>query len=532
METSAEAIQEDEELIEAVEQLVETAAVSLYTEVAGELSTIIMKWRTFIETTFPFLVYWREDEALFWSDMFKLGVSSVLFVLAFVLLAPSHRGRGAKKRKRSLSWLRFGRAASFDTMIHLNVLKSSTSTPLSGTNMDGDHFYRHSRRHSTTVHRLGTSGQEFGGITTLCTGQILVDEEETEEEMFEKMWPTIAESNYRRLVLPPSCKLVEKPKNSHKKEDKKKGTRGGHGEDENDEDHPLTRLRNYGRQFAHLIMKLLRYDYVGAGWTLINWFQACLKTRQNRVNGGPDDYDDDDESDADSLKSLKRRDSATSEMSSSTAGAQSLLLHVQHNFPHNPSIPRKMPRPKKDNAQSRLIAITDAIPETRAKTERGITVEDDDVNCSNDTREPSAATSLTPLLTVEVDRSITSQSMNGNDEEKKESPADLPPGLPSLPASPVSNERRTSEGSDYFDSEQHQHDVGERIASRLTLARRVSKQKDALEVRFLFRLHARSLFLTNNLVCDVAQPSALTLYSRYIVKDHLGSCHRVITLRI
>ena len=121
------------------------------------------------------------------------------------------------------------------------------------------------------------------------------------------------------------------------------------------------------------------------------------------------------------------------------------------------------------------------------ETEKAPKVKDDDTNCSNDTRDRMAATSLTPLLTVEADQSSVSQNSSKDDEEKKESSSDLPPGLPDLPPTPVVvNQRKASDASDYFDTpDQHPHEIGERIATRLSLTRRVHKPKDALEVSVL-----------------------------------------------
>ena len=69
VDTSAEAIQEDEELIEAVNQIVEKTAEIIYEDVKNDVSSFYLQVLHVIETLFPFLVYWREDSALFWDDM-------------------------------------------------------------------------------------------------------------------------------------------------------------------------------------------------------------------------------------------------------------------------------------------------------------------------------------------------------------------------------------------------------------------------------------------------------------------------------
>ena len=106
METSAEALQEDEELIEAVNEIVETAATAIYTDIKNDVSGIILRIRYFMDTAFPFLVDWREDPTAFGRHMNNLGLAFILYLVAFWILSPSRKWRmdkrpQGKRRNRS-----------------------------------------------------------------------------------------------------------------------------------------------------------------------------------------------------------------------------------------------------------------------------------------------------------------------------------------------------------------------------------------------------------------------------------------------
>lgn len=127
---------------------------------------------------------------------------------------------------------------------------------------------------------------------TLCTGMFLQDEEETEDEHFEQMWPAIRRSPYRRLVLPPECKLVDKPtriqaeKEIRHKEKKKTVT-------ELDDDHPFRRLQFYSEQMLKLVRSILSFDYFNALSTVMQWLSACVRLRHKHHQGGAEEEEDD-----------------------------------------------------------------------------------------------------------------------------------------------------------------------------------------------------------------------------------------------
>lgn len=133
--------------------------------------------------------------------------------------------------------------------------------------------------------------------TTSTNNSMYADEEETDEEKFEKHWPTICASGYRRLVLPPECKLVYVPafiKRQKEEQRKEKHARSQNAEI-TDDDHPLTRLKIYSEQLLHLLRTFLSYDYMKAGQMLINWIQCWLRLKQRKATAHfVEDVDEDD----------------------------------------------------------------------------------------------------------------------------------------------------------------------------------------------------------------------------------------------
>lgn len=139
------------------------------------------------------------------------------------------------------------------------------------------------------------------------------EEDETDWETFAKRWSTIQETPYRNLVLPPECKRVEKPRNvgslraprlsaTGEQEDAgvasvsntRNGTRRSKRSKDSSEDHPWDRLVSYYYHLSHLFWLILRFDYAGAGWTLIHWFQAMIRIRTRQDQPEAEDDDDDE----------------------------------------------------------------------------------------------------------------------------------------------------------------------------------------------------------------------------------------------
>jgi diacylglycerol kinase (ATP) len=123
--------------------------------------------------------------------------------------------------------------------------------------------------------------------TTVCVG-VMGEEEETEEEFFQKHYATIRMSPYRRLVLPPECKRLDRPPVHKPKAAKEVPQIQVY-----DEDHPLRRLEYYVKNCLELLRSILSYDYASAVRTVSNWLQLILKMRSKKTPEVTEDDDDD-----------------------------------------------------------------------------------------------------------------------------------------------------------------------------------------------------------------------------------------------
>lgn len=313
VETSAEALQEDEELIEAVNEIVETAATAIYTDIKNDVSGIILRIRYFMDTAFPFLVDWREDPTAFGRHMNNLGLAFILYLVAFWILSPSRKWRMDKRpqgkrrnrssllsiEKRTFSFERIRRNLSVFYREKLGQSTGGATSPRKRPTLE---------RSRSTSSIVGMNGKrkpisDFAGGRQEDEDYEEEEEEETEEEKFAKRWPAILQTRYCQLVLPPQCKRVEKPKNAPKSEiESKRATsissaaNAEHTDEGLEDENPGQRLLNYLRHFLHLMMSFLRYDYVGAGYSLINWIEWWLRNRRRRQSEAVLGAADDDES--------------------------------------------------------------------------------------------------------------------------------------------------------------------------------------------------------------------------------------------
>lgn len=314
VDTSAEALQEDEELIEAVNQIVEKTAEIIYTDVKNDVSGFYLKVRHMMYTAFPFLVYWKEDHALFWDDMHKVAITSVLSLLAFIILAPSKLWV-----KKSSSWLSFGNKSSrvqrrasagrFGNLRRLHRFASRSDATESEEKLERPQLQR----------RRSFSSVDYKLMDVDSDDEDEDEEEEKEEERFAKIWPTIAsEARYRSLVLPPECKRVDKPQRNYristlieeKKDDKEQG----------DDENPFDRLVTYSRQLLAFMVSMIRYDFGGAGSTLFHWLESLGRAREKlQKSTEEEDNDDDDESDTSSVRNSLGTASALHRAESSRA---------------------------------------------------------------------------------------------------------------------------------------------------------------------------------------------------------------------
>ncbi|KAG7366557.1 diacylglycerol kinase accessory domain protein [Nitzschia inconspicua] len=316
---SEEALQEDEELIEAVELIVAKSAEAIITDVKNDVSGFYETIKNWFDRIFPFVEYWRADPALFWRDMQHLAISGVLFVVFFLVLSPwqqnsRRHGESNDKYKNGLR----RQPSSYDRLMQfgfgqLNMFKNPA------VRKSPQNTLERSKSTSSIIHAAlnnSSNSRDIPQASSWRSNQEDYEDDETEWESFNKRWPAILETPYRHLVLPPDCKRVEKPKRAVNNKASlrtsraspperegtsdgvshssiKKRTRRSKRTKDSSDDHPWERLVSYFKHLFHLIMLFRRYDYAGAGWTLIHWFQAMIRARTRQ--GQPETEEDDDE---------------------------------------------------------------------------------------------------------------------------------------------------------------------------------------------------------------------------------------------
>jgi hypothetical protein len=418
VETSAEEIQDDEDLIEAVGQIVAFAGEAIYTDIKNDVSGVYFRMMIFLDANFPFLIYWREDRSLLWADLQKIGIFALLFVVTFILLAPSKRwSKKLHPDKRSLeekNFLYFRRLSPFH----------KTSDPPARPGME---------------RRRSTSSIDFR--QNLAAAEMGVEFEETEEEKFARRWQGVLETSYRHVVLPPDCKRVEKPKKTKEDSKKEKTSKGADKSENHDDDHPANRLLTYTRNILYLAFSFLRYDYVLAGWTLIHWVEACFRSRQSRTNGDNEDYDD-DESDAGSLRS-------------SSFATQSNSMYR--------TPPRQGMRGKRDSVFRK----------------NGVE-ESGDKGATNDSSDDVSHTSLSIEPSMTDDSEEKKESTSDRDQHSYETPPISPLSSANDPARPSTGPGIYSTPAQQESTEEL--DPGDALATKIFLNGRQPKLKDALQV--------------------------------------------------
>ena len=350
VETTAEAIQEDEELIEAVESLVETAAFSLKFEVETAIRDF---WHSLIEGLewiFPLWVAYKQDERLFWDDLQKFLFSLFLVAISFWVLAPSssrsrlselatqqRRRQQQQQHRASLAQQQGASFADLRSWFQQSTTRGTDKFNSSSSNNNNTSNLRDLRRQSSIEIKPGSFSTQpqhpkstsmmYNNMdvprcpSSLCSGRIITTgEEETDQERFEKIYNRLARSSYSRLVLPPECQLVAKHKRSstikeainsnfttgnsssnNKLSNTEKAKQRRKKRDRGDEDQPYNRLIHYAYDVFNLFKSFASYDYMGMGWTLITWLEALLRLRKLRRSSNhpeiaEDDDDDDDES--------------------------------------------------------------------------------------------------------------------------------------------------------------------------------------------------------------------------------------------
>jgi hypothetical protein len=397
VDTSAEALQEDAELIEAVNEIVDKAATAVYTDIKNDVSGVLFRVRYFMDTAFPFIVDWREDPTAFGRHMQNFGLAFILYVVAFWILSPkwcTDQRPNGKKRHRS-TWLsKEKRAFSFDRLRQNLSVFYRTRLGRRRTSPRKRPTIERSRSASSIVGMNGKRSQ-LVGLSGRQEDEDDEDdeEEETEEEKFAKRWPAILQTKYSQLVLPPQCKRVEKPKNAPKPDTESKrassistGRDAEQKEDGLEDENPSQRLVNYMRHFLYLMMSFLRYDYVGAGYSMINWIEWWVRYRRNRQSEAESGAADDEESEAGDSP-LVRRLSFSSQTSGNSGSEVVQVLS---------------PRTSKHKLRSKRDSLV--------KSNRSASIQKpQDAGESNDSNDPIPNVSL-------MDISTTTRE----DEEKKE----------------------------------------------------------------------------------------------------------------
>jgi len=322
--SSAEELQEDEELIEAVEALTKKTAETVHREIVNDWNDAVSKVLEVAYWCFPFLLQPKE---LIQDDLKKVLATLVMFVAVFLIMEPSRNlyngGSGAGKKKRSNN---IARRLLFGGMQR----SESWSDGLS----------------SDEASKSGDSAASVGLDSS--PNHSFFDQEQTDEERFEQqLWPSISMSRYRKLVLPPTCRLVAKEKragavaaakavvataSAGKKKRSGKGddvattpvrtgnskkrqtstTTGDRSRDDFDDadveenDNPAQRLKHYLLWFLYFVRSIVSYDYARAGWTIIQWMQGIRRHRRVVGSGGRhrrslsgDDGEQEDNNDSD-----------------------------------------------------------------------------------------------------------------------------------------------------------------------------------------------------------------------------------------
>mmetsp|Transcript_33369 Transcript_33369/g.37227 ORF Transcript_33369/g.37227 Transcript_33369/m.37227 type:complete len:1098 (+) Transcript_33369:235-3528(+) len=319
---SEEALQEDVELQEAVENMVTKGAEAIITDVKNDVSGVYEQMKDFFGGLFPFIVYWSEDRTLFWIDMQHSIIIIVLFVFFFWFLSPWQESSSSSRNH----YYRKARGKNRNHNLHRNrTLNQGMKFRFSLPNFSLFWYTNKTNRRRSLERSKSTScilkysvQQQNNALSRQNSGiggdemeDDLLEDEESESEVhkFAKRWPSILKSSpYRCLVLPPGCKRVDKPSNnSHRKEQgakenpKNDNTMNTSKTTTTADDNPSTRLVNYMKHIVHLFMLFRFLNFEGAGWTLIHWVQAAINTRnsndkrgQGREQGVEEDEDEDE----------------------------------------------------------------------------------------------------------------------------------------------------------------------------------------------------------------------------------------------
>lgn len=317
VETSVEALQEDKEVIEAIEKLGKATAEAAVKEFQPEIDAFLSTFEAWATYWSPILVEYSSDHERFLEDMEKLAFCAILFAIAFLMLAPWRRD--PQQRKRNGWWF----------------MKQDS---------------------------MSTFHASPGGYDTDSKSTNETEDELDEVQRFEMQWHNLSMSRYSSLVLPPSCKLLEIPKqpkstSAHQAMAKHDSRQSLHADD-----NPAQRLQTYWEQFKNFVGNLLTFNYMSAGTALMSWIQGIRQSRLTNLND-----DDDNETTASLLSrvseatgSVPETVSVTNNTSSSSSNQPVVSAHsVMNGKVESIEQPSPTPDPREDHVKGHAKRLSD-----------------------------------------------------------------------------------------------------------------------------------------------------------------------------
>lgn len=242
IETSAEDLAEEKALTAAVEEFVNHAAVSVWSQIMSDLRETCFEARQALETQFPLLVVYQEEQGVLWEHLQALGIFVLLVAWGFVCLAPIRRRKKKlpkPRSRRSFSWsLRDNITMNDEDYNHSssmnggdpNNINATAEAPLGGSfnrasarrflleaSSTGATAPQSSSLWSPNLATADASHTQGDNVTARrvryrdpespqSSSYLQQDEEETDEERFAQAYPSLwEEAQYAKLLLPPSC---------------------------------------------------------------------------------------------------------------------------------------------------------------------------------------------------------------------------------------------------------------------------------------------------------------------------------------
>jgi diacylglycerol kinase (ATP) len=293
VETSPEALQDDVELMEAVNELVVNISGIAQAEIANEVNEFVAYITKQLDYYLPLLFEYQREPRRLWEDLERLTLFVVLVFAAAWFMGPT-TGSTAPPNKPSSPHANLSGSCSMASFPwNANAASSHLNPTSDDDEVDNDDSNNLNVSHEESCH----SGDDYPNSTT------------TDEERFEQVYAqSILRSGYSKLVLPPSCRRIATSSLSHStttnrgatastQHNMPSGTQQSSANKNvsmdqstavaispvsaNDDDNPVARLQYYLRQLWVLFRSLLSFDYITAGITLWSWLVGLRKIRRN-----------------------------------------------------------------------------------------------------------------------------------------------------------------------------------------------------------------------------------------------------------